>query len=177
MKTGRDKIDSLSFQTNLSHMKKILLLFALAILFINGQAQIKHGVFYGSVSSNLNFVNHTFSNNAGYQEFNFGIRGGYFLVRNLMAGPDISYSRVGTSDAESFGFFGRYYFWGKLFAGGGMSEVGSATSKSVTEFPFEAGYIFFLSEAAGIEPRLIYTYGNGYEKIGFQISFALYFNR
>ncbi|MBL7875000.1 MAG: hypothetical protein JNL53_05020 [Cyclobacteriaceae bacterium] len=158
-------------------MKKSI--FSALLLLIVGcaSAQITKGTILGGASSNLNFSSVSPDTGDSYTLFDLSLKGGYFVIDNVVAGANLGYQKVDDFSYTSFGVFGRYYYQGKFFGGAGFTINTFEDSDSQTLIPFEVGYAAFINEVIAVEPSLNFSIGEDYNTFGFRVGFTLYFNR
>lgn len=175
-------------------MKKLLSIFAVAIVFTffskDLTAQTEQGALLAGASSNLSFTSLGGKNVDDRQNnFDLGLKGGYFLIDNLAAGLNIGFNSMSVGDISSslfsIGPFARYYFGGTFYAGAGFDfasqSVNEGDNLTGSLISFEAGYpIFIGGETVAIEPSLNYGIGGGDSLkdtniFGIQVGVFLYF--
>ena len=155
-------------------MKKILLTALVAFTMISASAQISKGTFMIGASSNVGYNNLSPDNSSGYTILNINAKGGYFLINNLALGLNIGYLKNEDFTETSIGAFGRYYLFGKFFAGAGFTSIKPNEGDAGTEIPIEIGFAGFVASNFALEPSLNYSMGDGYERFGLNIGFTLY---
>lgn len=164
-------------------MKKILLTFFVAFVVVfSTSAQIEKGAILVGASSNAGFT--SYDEDAGdFSMFNISLKGGYFIMDNLVLGLNLGLVDIEDASETTFGVFGRYYFNGKIFGGlgYGSTKVDNGSSDfTVSQIPLEVGYAAFIGKAIAVEPSLNYTmYGSDGDgaSFGLNVGFTLYLNR
>jgi hypothetical protein len=171
-------------------MKKLTIIILVCCALIS-YAQIPKGTILAGATSNLGFSNYKPDGGSTSTGFNINVKGGYFIIDNLVAGANLGLSRsdAGTTTftANSIGLFARYYIIGKIFVGGGFdaintrSESGTFTNKtSYVQGNFNAGYALFLNPNIAVEPTLNINNQAGDVdafSVGLGVGFTLFLNR
>jgi hypothetical protein len=158
-------------------MKKSIFLIAFLLIAGYASAQISKGTILAGASSNLGFTSVSPDTGDNYSLFDLSLKGGYFVIDNVVAGANIGYHKIDTYSYTSFGLFGRYYYQGKFFGGAGFNIIKPEDSDSQFSVPFEVGYAAFINEAIAVEPSLNFSVGENSNTFGFNVGFTLYFNR
>ena len=182
-------------------MKKVTL--ALIILFhvLTTKAQISHGTWMLSSSSNLGFNSYSVkSTSSNPSVFLISTRAGYFAADNFAVGLNLSYLSISSggtgsaTNATTIGLFGRGFLGKGVFLGAGYSSlsVSGASGDTYTLFPLEFGYAGFINKSFAIEPSLNYVATGDSDKggvpllglpssasssIGLNVAFTFYLNR
>ena len=158
-------------------MKKILFMIMFTCCACMASAQIESGTFLVGASSNIGYNNLSPDNSSGYTIMNIDLKGGYFVINNLVLGLNVGYTKVDEFSELSIGAFTRYYIAGKFFAGAGFTSIKTDETDAVTEIPIELGYAAFVAGNFAIEPSLSYAMGDGYERFGANLGFMFYLGR
>lgn len=170
---------------------KIILTILVSLGTIMCSGQISKGTILAGASSNLGFSNYKPDGGVSRTNFNLDVKGGYFVIDNLVVGVNFGLSREDqtnfTYSTGNFGVFGRYYIMGKIFAGAGIgvantrSDSGGTTVKSsYTQANINGGYAIFLGQIIAIEPALNINIDAGDMQgvgIGLNVGFTLFLNR
>jgi hypothetical protein len=166
-------------------MKKIVLTAIAACATFFASAQINQGAWLVGASSSAGFV--SYNEDAGdYSEFDITVKGGYFVIENLVAGLNLGYGKSDDVSVSLFGVFARYYVNGKIFVGAGFDsqtlDTGGSSSIKITvsQIPIEVGYAAFINDVIAVEPALNYTaYGSDGEgaSFGLRIGLTVYLGR
>lgn len=161
-------------------MKKNVLV--ILSLFVISQviAQIDKGTIFLSGLSSLNGIQQD-EDSGDDVTFNLSVKGGYFLVNNLVVGLNASIDKPFGTNTKTIGIgpFARYYFGGRLFLGAGFTSY-SAGDFSYSVIPVELGYALFLADIVALEPSLFYSkYGGDAEgsHFGLNMGISIYFKR
>ena len=167
-------------------MKKLLLCLVMLTTTTLAHAQFEQNKWY----FNTAVTNLGISYN-GSEELRLGgqITAGTFLFDDiaLMLNGEGVYHKLGERSA-TFGVGGRYYFsQNGIYVGTGIKfrhyeyeENAKVKNEKFNDglWSFEAGYAFFLSRTATIEPAIYYDLSfkdSDYSKVGFKLGFGLYF--
>jgi hypothetical protein len=154
-------------------------------------AQISKGTILAGASSNLGFSNYKPDGGISTTNFNLNVKGGYFVIDNLVVGLNLGLDRVDrtnyTDASATFGLFGRYYIKGKFIVGTGLGFVNNridnniiVTKSSYTQFNLHGGYALFLGESIAVEPVLNILINAGDAQgvgVGLGVGFTLFLNR
>lgn len=162
-------------------MKKGLFTLVAALGFFAASAQINQGAILVNAKSDLSFVSSSPDGGDSFNEFNIGLKGGYFVIENLAVGAQLGYYKHSEADdaSTSFGLFGRYYVNGKIILGAGFNSNKSGDF-SYTSIPLEAGYAAFITDNIAVEPVVTYELVSGDmegSNFGIGVGFSLYLNR
>jgi hypothetical protein len=158
-------------------MKKSIFLIAFLLIAGYASAQISKGTILAGASSNLSFTSVSPDTGENYTLFDLSLKGGYFVIDNVVAGANFGYQKIDDYSVTSFGIFGRYYYQGKFFGGAGFNIITPEGSDSQTSIPFEVGYAAFINEFIAVEPSLNFSIGEDNNTFGFRVGFTLYLNR
>ncbi|MBK7649863.1 MAG: hypothetical protein IPJ20_02700 [Flammeovirgaceae bacterium] len=158
-------------------MKKSIFLISFLLIAGYASAQISKGTILAGASSNLGFTSVSPDTGDNYSLFDLNLKGGYFVIDNVVAGANIGYHKLDTYSYSTFGIFGRYYYQGKFFGGVGFNINSYENSDSQTSIPFEVGYAAFINNNIAVEPSLNFSIGEDNNTFGLNVGFALYFNR
>ncbi len=153
-------------------MKKFTLLALLFLAFSHLQAQTEQGRILAGIGSNISFSSTSFQGeDENTNTFGLSLRGGYFVIDDLVGGLTISYfnSSHGDFSTNTFnvGPFARYYveqFFlgaGIVFSEGSTESDFGDTDRSGNQFNIELGYAAFINDHISVEPRLDYSIGGG----------------
>ena len=182
-------------------MKKITLALFILLRVTIVNAQISHGTWMLSSSSNLGFNSYSVkSSSTNPSVFSISTRAGYFAADNFAFGVNLGFLSIssgGTGSATNsttIGLFGRGFLGKGLFLGAGYSSstVSGANGQTYTLFPLEFGYAGFIAKNFAIEPSLNYVASGDSDKggvpllglpssasssIGLNVAFTFYLNR
>jgi len=172
-------------------MKNILVITLIACGTLVSFAQIPKGTILAGASSNLGFSSYKPDGGTSSTSFNIDVKGGYFIINNLVAGLNLGLDRTdaGTTTVTqtNFGLFARYYIMGKIFVGGGFDAVNRNTDFGATTTKFSyiqgnvhAGYALFLTPNIAVEPALNINIQAGDVDafgVGLGAGFTLFLNR
>lgn len=170
-------------------MKKLFLMFAIALLPLTGFAQLKldangmepfeQGKLFAGAS--LTGLDLSYS---GMTELNLGLQAqlGYTFADNWLGYGLVEYSHSGlkgVSDSFMAGVGGRYYIsQNGLFLGANCKYIHSNKSYNDVMPGVEIGYAFFISRTVTIEPAIYYQQSfkdhSDYSKVGLRIGFGIY---
>ncbi|MDZ7647839.1 MAG: hypothetical protein U5K54_12010 [Cytophagales bacterium] len=139
-------------------MKKYLLIIITCLTVGSAFAQIPKGTILAGAASILSFTSVSPDTGDNYSIFDLSLKGGYFVIDNVVAGVNLGYQKIDDFSFTSFGIFGRYYYQGKFFGGAGFTINDYENSDSQTVIPFEVGYAAFINEVIAVEPSLNYEY-------------------
>ena len=171
-------------------MKKLLFSLCVLVLSASAFAQTDKGRILVGVDSGLGFSSTSFEgNDDNSNNFGLNLNGGYFILDNLVAGANISFSRTSFDDFTStqigFGPFVRGYFE-QVFAQVGINFLDVNTESDGTEFDtqgnttrFSLGYAAFINDNISVEPALNYELGggdafDGRNTFSLSVGFAIY---
>ena len=170
-------------------MKKIALMFAIALLPLTGFAQYKLDakglepfeqgkVFTGA---SLTGIDLSYS---GLTELNLGISAqvGYTVADNWMVYGMLDYSHSGLkgmSDSFAAGAGGRYYIaQNGIFLGANCKFIHANKNYNDVMPGVEIGYAYFISRTVTIEPAIYYQQSfknhSDYSKVGLRIGLGIY---
>ncbi len=158
-------------------MKKSIFLITFLLIAGYASAQIEKGTILAGASSDLSFTSVSPDTGDKYSVFDLSLKGGYFVIDNVVAGAIIRYNKLDTFSYTTFGVFGRYYYQGKFFGGVGFSINKLEDNDSQTSIPFEVGYAAFINKNIAVEPALNFSIGEDINTFGLNVGFTLYFNR
>jgi outer membrane protein len=174
-------------------MKKVIFtVFAISFGVITVSAQVPKGTILTGVSSNIGFSSYKPDGGTSTSNFNVNLRGGYFIIDNLVVGLNLGFNRTdygssSTGTSTGLGVFARYYIIGKIFVGGGFdaynakTESGGSTIKSsYTTINGTAGYAWFIIPSVAVEPALNLEVDGGDLKgmgLGARVGFTIFLNR
>jgi hypothetical protein len=159
-------------------MKKMyLVIVAFCCISAASFAQIERGIWLVGASSNLGISSQSIPHSPGYTILTVNLRGGYFVVNNLVVGLNTRFTKLDDSSTLALGVFGRYYIGGKFFLGGGITSIKPNSGNSTIEIPLEVGYAAFVTNNIAIEPSVNFSKGDGYDLFGANIGFSIYFGR
>lgn len=158
-------------------MKKSIFFIAFLLIAGYASAQIQKGTILAGASSNLSFTSVSPDTGDNYSIFDLSLKGGYFVIDNVVVGANLGYQKIDDFSFTSFGIFGRYYYQGKFFGGAGFNINDYENSDSQTVIPFEVGYAAFINDFIAVEPSLNFSIGEDNNTFGFRVGFTLYLNR
>jgi hypothetical protein len=172
-------------------MKKVVLLFAVAIAAFSANAQTGKGTWL--LGGSAGFSSGKSSGGTSTTQFNISPDAGYFVAENVAVGGMLSFSSykyVATTTNFNVAPFVRYYFLplgtsAKLF-GEGMFGFGSQkttgfSAVNSTMWQIKAGPAFFLNESIALETALYYNSNKvkstpAYNTFGVNVGFQIHFN-
>jgi hypothetical protein len=121
----------------------------------------------------------------GSSDFNVGLqmKGGYFVMDNLLALGTIGYNHIGgdddTPDRFSIGAHGRYYIiQNGIYLDAGVTYKHGNHNYNDLMPAVEIGYAFFINRTVTVEPAIFYEQSikdhSKYSNVGFRLGLGVY---
>ena len=160
--------------------KKITILMFAIMMALTANAQFEQGKKYISASFSGLELGYN-----GSSEFNVGLqmKGGYFVMDNLLALGTIGYNHIGgdddTPDRFSIGAHGRYYIiQNGIYLDAGVTYKHGNHNYNGLMPAVEIGYAFFINRTVTVEPAIFYEQSikdhSKYSNVGFRLGLGVY---
>jgi len=160
--------------------KKITILMFAIMMALTANAQFEQGKKYISASFSGLELGYN-----GSSDFNVGLqmKGGYFVMDNLLALGTIGYNHIGgdddTPDRFSIGAHGRYYIiQNGIYLDAGVTYKHGNHNYNDLMPAVEIGYAFFINRTVTVEPAIFYEQSikdhSKYSNVGFRLGLGVY---